>query len=219
MISKVKKITSRLRHRKKLDLKGGWPGLSVLPNVDVLVDVGIGQQGTFGLYSYFPNSNYIFIDPLIETKQSVQKLLNEQTASEFHCCALGATEGFININVRHPLSRSGVHNMDGDGLLEQREVEMKTLDAITQPIGIQKTIGIKVDVEGYELEVLFGAQATLDRAKFVILELPIGGPRFKGSYTFEEAIFFMNKNNFKVAAIRTSGDGTNHCDIGFVKDE
>lgn len=212
-------IVSRLRHRKKLDRKGGWPGLSSLPNVDVLVDIGIGQQGTFGLYSYFPNSKYIFIDPLIETKQSVQKLLQEQTMNEFHCCALGATEGFININVRHPLSRSGVHNMDSEESVEQREVEMKTLDSITQAIDIQSSIGVKVDVEGYEMEVLFGAKSTLDTAKFVILELPIGGARFQGSYSFEEAIFFMSQNNFKVAAIRTSGDGTNHCDIGFVKDE
>ena len=33
--------------------KGGWPGLRVLPKVDNLIDVGIGHQGSEGLYKFF----------------------------------------------------------------------------------------------------------------------------------------------------------------------
>ena len=52
--------------------------------------------------------------------------------------------------------------------------------------------------------------------KFIILELPIGGARFKGSYSLEEAISFMNAQDFEAVSLRISGDGTNHCDIAFI---
>lgn len=63
------------------------------------------------------------------------------------------------------------------------------------------------------MEVLKGVSEMLNIVKFIILELPIGAARFKDSFSFEDAINFMFSQGFEVVSIRTSGDGTNHCDI------
>ena len=67
------------------------------------------------------------------------------------------------------------------------------------------------------MEVLKGASKALDLAHFVILELPIGGLRFSGSYSFEDAIIFMKQRNFCASSIRVSGNGTDHCEVVFLK--
>ena len=74
MIKSIKEIIKSIFFNKKklkYSNKGGWPGLKVLPQVDLLIDIGIGHQGTEGLYKFFPHSTKYFIDPLIETKDAV----------------------------------------------------------------------------------------------------------------------------------------------------
>ena len=216
------KIVTRLfigRKAPKYQNKGGWPGLSILPKVKNLIDIGIGHQGTFGLYKFFPDSRYIFIDPLEETKLSVQSLLELGKEHNFVCTALGATSGTTSLNVRHPISQSGVYRYEDEDLskVEVRTVPVKSLDMVLKESNLKGSLGIKIDVEGYEMEVLKGASKALELAQFVILELPIGRPRFSGSYSFEDAIIFMKKRNFCVSSIRASGDGTDHCDVAFLK--
>tara|TARA_B100000780_G_scaffold188960_1_gene132892 strand:+ start:17562 stop:18251 length:690 start_codon:yes stop_codon:yes gene_type:complete len=220
IITAKKFIKKKLFKNKKGNFKnkGGWPGLKVLPNVDILIDVGIGHQGTYGLYKYFPKSRYIFIDPIIETRDAIQPLLDLDVRHTFVSTALGASNSKGIIHVRHPISQSGLYKLNNDlnGTTEEREVSIRTLDSLWSEIKTTGTVGIKVDVEGYELEVLKGAGEMLNILKFIILELPIGGARFKGSYSLEEAISFMNAQDFEAVSLRISGDGTNHCDIAFI---
>ena len=67
------------------------------------------------------------------------------------------------------------------------------------------------------MEVLKGASKALDLAHFVILELPIGGPRFSGSYSFEDAIIFMKQRNFLPHPLGSREMGRDHCDVAFLK--
>ena len=189
------KIGARLSVQNfKYENKGGWPGLSILPKVKNLIDIGIGHQGTFGLYKFFPDSRYIFIDPLDETRLAVQSLLELGKEHHFVCTALGASDGQTSLNVRHPISQSGVYRYENEDLsnVEVRTVPVKSLDTVVAELNLKGSLGIKIDVEGFEMEVLKGASKALDLAHFVILELPIGS-RVLSSYSFEDAIIFMKK--------------------------
>ena len=113
------KIGARLFTSRKTSIyenKGGWPGLSILPKVKNLIDIGIGHQGTFGLYKFFPDSRYIFIDPLDETRLAVQSLLELGKEHHFVCTALGASDGQTSLNVRLPISQSGVYRYENEDL-------------------------------------------------------------------------------------------------------
>jgi len=69
-----------------------------------------------------------------------------------------------------------------EGLSEQEiEVECDTLDNILKGEDISKVKGMKVDVEGAELEVIEGAKDLLSHLDFILLEFhyPPSDPRFK----------------------------------------
>ena len=72
-------------------------------------------------------------------------------AIEVNECALGSSNGKVNMMVNGAISRI----VDGEGI----EVPVRTLDSFTLD-GVDL---LKIDVEGYELEVVKGALITLER--------------------------------------------------------
>jgi len=199
--------------------KGGWDGLSILPQVDNLIDIGIGHQGTPGLYEYFPSARKIFVDPLIECRAPVKPYLTDDNTNIFVEVALSNAIGEAEIFVRDPISGSGLMRKllgENEWKEKKRKVAVLTLDSLIEKIGITGSLGIKIDAEGAELKILLGGENCLKKAAFIVMEVPIGAARFEGSYTFEEAIEFMSSRCYSVAAIRASGSGTGHGDIAFV---
>jgi FkbM family methyltransferase len=82
--------------------------------------------------------------------------------------ALGNAEGLIPMWVPDPTVRNasaGIPVGEGNG-----EVALKKLDSL----GIQDVYFIKIDVEGYEYEVLKGAEQTLKGVSFVYIEIHHG---------------------------------------------
>ena len=65
-------------------------------------------------------------------------------------------------------------------------------------------IGIKIDVEGYEIEVLKGATETLKKTEFVLAEVRHNYESFKGVYSLKDFIYEMQKNNFILTMILTA---------------
>ena len=41
-----------------------WEQLKKLPDIDTLIDIGVGTEGTPDLYNRFPNQKLVLIDPL-----------------------------------------------------------------------------------------------------------------------------------------------------------
>lgn len=198
--------------------KGGWPGLRVLPKVDNLIDVGIGHQGSEGLYKFFPDSRKFFIDPLIETKEAVTAHL-ENPENKFFECGVSNTEGVLEIHVRDPISQSGFNESKSDQsrAFTKRSVKVKTLDNLFPAASLRGTWGIKIDVEGHESEVLRGGEELIKHCSFVIVEVEINRDKFSSTATFGDIVTYMLMQGFVVVAIRVSGDGTDHCDIAFAR--
>ena len=46
-----------------------WQQMESLPEIDTLIDIGVGPQGTEELYRVFKNANLILIDPIDEAKK------------------------------------------------------------------------------------------------------------------------------------------------------
>lgn len=222
-IRKLPKLFNRFRPQESqphpYPEKGGWPGLRVLPNVDNLIDVGIGHQGSEGLYRFFPTSRKFFIDPLAETKEAITAHL-EHSQNKFMEFAVSDTPGTLEITVREPISQSGFKASERDNpqTSKKRNVQVQTLDRLFPSSELSGTWGLKIDVEGHEKEVLLGGQELIKYCSFVIVEVSIGGPRFENSACFEDILVYMVHRGFRVVALRVSGDGTDHCDIAFLRE-
>lgn len=75
-----------------------WAQLEDLPEIDTLVDVGVGTQGTPELYERFTEARIILIDPLIESSVVLNSQLQDRKAI-FVCVASGNAKGEKIINL------------------------------------------------------------------------------------------------------------------------
>ena len=78
---------------------------------------------------------------------------------------------------------------------ETRALEMTTLDSLVGDV--ERSVLLKLDVQGYELEVLAGASKTLEASEVVILETQIA-PYNEGAPSHEEAVRFMREKGFNL---------------------
>ena len=146
---------------------------------DVVFDVGV-DMGTPFLYQAFPEARFALIDPRAESRAALASPDAPRNAQFFET-ALGATAGKQTLHIPH--SDKGEHGAMASlrqrtdtiaakfNRLEPREVSVTTLDSIAS--GFKGRVGLKIDTEGFEDEVLAGAPATLLRTDFVILELSL----------------------------------------------
>lgn len=148
---------------------------------DVVFDIGV-DLGTPFLYQAFATTRFVLVDPRAESRAA----LSDLTDATFFETALGAEPGTMPLTIPH--SDKGIEGAMAsfrtrtDRMaekfikLETRDVPVTTLDLLANDI--PGRIGLKIDTEGFENEVLQGATQTLKRTDFVILELSLT-QRFK----------------------------------------
>ena len=85
-----------------------------------------------------------------------------------------------------------------------KKIKIQKLDTILRNIQKLGRIGIKIDVEGFELDVIIGATETLKNAKFVIAEVRHNYESLKGVYKLHEFMNAMSKNNYTLTKILTA---------------
>ena len=78
------------------------------------------------------------------------------------------------------------------------EKELKTLDCLLESYPEFKKIDfLKLDVQGYEINVLQGASNLLERTEFVLMEVSLIQIN-KGCPIFSDVIKFMTEQNFRL---------------------
>ena len=193
-------------YHKKTGMYVDWQQISQLPNIDNFIDIGVGN-GTPVLWKKFKNKRIICIDPLEESEKVVTTMLKGKNYS-FHKFAVGAKSQEKILNVEKDLGRSTLlkvtkKNFEGKPT-NQLKVKLKTLDSIIKKTKTKGSYGIKIDVEGYELEVLKGSKKTLLRTKFVIVEARHNHITFKKQYKLSDLINIMSSNQFVLTNILTA---------------
>lgn len=184
-----------------------WNQLDRLPKIDTLVDIGVGPMGTPDLYSRFDSEKLLLIDPLDETQSYIDNNLSNREVM-FHKCGVGAISEEVVINVEQEIGRSSILevadiNYEGEPQ-DKRKIRIKTLDSITALENNLGKIGIKIDTEGYELNIIKGANETLKSTEFVLAEVRHNHESFQGVYKLHEFIDEMHKNDFILSMIITA---------------
>ena len=180
-----------------------WDQIENLSNIDTFIDVGVGPDGTPDLYKKFRNKKLLLIDPLDEAEEFYKNEMKDADAIFFKT-ALGEKTESLKINVEENIGRSTMLdvsdiNFEGNPI-DERTIPVDTLDNVLSE-NDYGNLGIKIDTEGFELNVIKGAKNTLTKTKFVIAEVRHNHESFKGVYKLHEFISEMHNNGFVLSMI------------------
>jgi FkbM family methyltransferase len=148
----------------------------------VVVDVGanIGQFSTAVLL-FAPRASILAVEP----DPDVHARLAAHLATAHHvrtaCVAAGAATRTMPLQraalpVMSTLRTDGLRGHDVVGTVD---VQVVTLDELTHDVPAVDLL--KIDVEGFELEVLRGARAVMRRTRFLLVELGLGREQSRGN--------------------------------------
>jgi len=157
--------------------------LHLLRPDDLFVDVGANIGSYTILASSVVGTEVISVEPDPETFQHLTRNVQQNSADErvdVKQFAVGSEEGEIAFTVGQDTTNQVADKNDPNAQI----LPMSTLDAL---IGDRSPVAIKMDVEGFETEVLRGATATLAKPSLVAIEIETQDP--EGRRILQEAGF------------------------------
>jgi FkbM family methyltransferase len=154
------------------------------------LDVGAAEGAFFfvrGNSGLFPEARHFFVDAMRENEAGYRKLADKFQAG-YEIATISYIEGEVALRVDPEFYNSHVdHLQPATGYAELRRVPMRTLDSVVAQHALTPPFGLKLDVQGGELDALRGALRTLDDAVLVTAEIQI----FTERDTLVELLGFM----------------------------
>jgi FkbM family methyltransferase len=140
-------------------------------NVNLVVDVG-ANVGYFSLMcrKMFPSCSVLAFEPVPEIFDLLRSNLGGLGNSQLFQIALGRHEGTEKMKVNQFNRAESKVDLDGD--LEVLVSRLDLFETQMQDLGVNGRVDIlKIDVETFELEVLQGAIKTLEKTRYLFLEV------------------------------------------------
>ena len=196
-------------------------------NCRTVLDVGANQT----LWSRtaircFPEAKFYLVEPQQELEAGLQEFCRRHKNASYFLTGVGAKKENQVITIWDDLAGSSFMPEVEDALLQQgrqRSVPVTTIDALIQEENIEVPDLIKMDIQGYELEALQGANLTFGKTEVYILEVALY-KFMEGMPVFDEIIGFMRNRGYVVydfgGFLRRPLDGAlSQCDICFAKEQ
>jgi FkbM family methyltransferase len=173
-------------------------GLDLLPagqwrNLRTIVDVGanVGQWSTMLLDLITPEK-LVIVEPQPAACAELQRLFGGRSFVELHNVAIGDQNGTTTLRVTRDTTgasvlppREEMRELIGSNWTVESEIEVpvRTLDSLLA--SLPEISLLKIDVQGFEKQVLAGATACLARTNFLLIELNYM-PQYVGGSWFGE---------------------------------
>lgn len=186
-----------------------------------IFDVGanIGQTSVRFSKS-FPNSVIYAFEPVWETYNRLQSAVRGLHNVRTFACGFGETSGTLEINVVENSQCSSLKPIPG--VTQFQTVNIGTINGFCSANNISRIDVLKIDVEGFELEVLKGSRGMLDvgAIRFVYAEC-VFAPDSRNPHTsFFDLHKFLGEYGFLVFASYAEGfslvDGSALANVLFV---
>ena len=209
----IKKILNLCR--SKLWFKGMLNGIPATIELEKLVkdirvpetiiDIG-SNKGQFILLmeKLFPNKMIYSFEPIKEMIDKQKKFFKYKKNIIFHNLALGSSITSKDFLITNRMDSSSFLKIAEDKnerknylIKEKRNIKISTLDSILLNEKIYRPIFIKMDVQGYELEVLKGSNDLLKKTDYLLLEVS-ENEMYQNQPTEKIIIEYLKDLNFNI---------------------
>ena len=181
-------------------LKLNWPWIR-RSGIRTVIDVG-AHQGEFSsaIRALLPDARIYAFEPLPDCCKILSQRLGSNGHGQTFPVAIGRRAGNVTIwRCGYPKSSSvllmtELHKTSFPWTAENTPltVEMNSLDGFDGQLRLAARVLLKIDVQGYEAEVLRGAKNLLEKIDFVLLEISFR-QLYEGQASFKE-IYDLLKN-------------------------
>lgn len=195
---------------------------SVVPLNDVIIlDVG-ANDGWFSkvVFRFRKDLKIIAFEPLPSMIKSLNEIKKLNKMFEFYNWAIGAEIGHVEISEYGTEGLSSIKGLQKEYEYDSRHfntslkntynVEVNTIDNFIENKLIQNDLCLKIDTQGYEFEVLKGAEKTLKsgQIKFIIIEL-MTVKKYNDAKLYDEIINYLSQLGFRLSDVHQSYYETN----------
>lgn len=171
--------------------------------ITTIFDVGanIGQTSLF-LNKHFPQAEIFAFEPISETFEKLKN--NTYRLNNIKCLnyALGSQESekVIHIRENSELNTLVEYNQPLSDVQGTEKIKITTIDKIANKNQIQKIDLLKIDVQGYELEVIHGAEFYIKNnlINFIYSEIDFDKNNNECQY-FDELNYFLSRHGFRLS--------------------
>ncbi len=182
--------------------------------IGCVLDVGgnLGQFGDFVRNKLGFRGVIHSFEPVAHLAQHLKRKSSRDDAWHIHQMALGSSQDEIEINVTEspglssflsPTSDAVKNIWDKSAILERQRVAVDTVDNFVQRLDravLPAPTFLKVDTQGYDLEVLKGAEKTLETVRAVQLEASVR-PIYQGMPDYREVLDYLINRGFALSTM------------------
>ena len=183
--------------------------------IDLYIDVGAhGGEMINTISNNFTVKKIFAFEPNPECLNTLKKIKkNNLEIFEF---ALGNKKGYVDLNIGYISSMSSINDINNKSFYSKLKkiviglfyfkssvykkkirIKVKTLSEILIKNKLKKIDLLKIDTEGYELNVLIGLEKFIEKTKIILLECHYDDSLIK-NYNLRSLNFFFTNNKFKL---------------------
>lgn len=172
---------------------------------DFVADVG-ANRGQFSLLCrrLRPEARIAAFEPLAGPAAVYAAVFSSDSRTRLHNCALGVTRGGMMMNIAGredcssllPIAAAQTDNFPGTGKVAEQAVTIAPLTDFVKPSDLGGHSLLKIDVQGYELEVLKSAEPLLPLLRWIYVECSFT-PLYEGQPLERDIVAYLQSRGFK----------------------
>jgi len=173
--------------------------------IGTIIDVGanIGQFINWSSATF--NNPYIYaFEPIQSVFNQLKVKFGNKDNIELFNYAIGNVSGELNINVNENSPSSSILDLDTKHIenfnfavnTKKEVINVRTLDSFYETFNLKSNLLVKIDVQGFEHNVILGANEILSLAKVVIVELSFLS-LYKNQLLFDDVAIMLRDLGFR----------------------
>ena len=173
--------------------------------INTVLDIGANTgQFASAIHGLLPGARIYSFEPLVDCYQVLARRLSGARRFQAFNVALGAKEGNVTFHRNDFTASSSVlpitalHSTAFPWTAETAPVtvEMRSLDSFLPDLVLESKVLVKIDVQGYEDQVLLGGESVIRAASYVLIETSFE-PLYEGQASFETIYAIMTEYGFR----------------------